>query len=175
MDIHDVGTLIWAVIVIIAVISSLMRSARRAVNRPTSTGGTPRPPRPAPPRQVFAPPPVPATPPVAATPPPVPVTVSRTVTPSAANETSPSTPLRTGSIEELRFVTAPPRIVVTTAPPPVAAEPAPIARTVTPSLSRDRGTAPAALFSNRSPIVNAIIALEVLGPPRALREWTSVV
>lgn len=161
MNLHDVGTLIWAIVVIIAVISSLMRSARRAMNRPSSTTQATQ--RPAPARQVFAPP----TPsPVAATP--------RVVIPSAASRIETPPPAAAAPI---RFTprTQPSVLIPGEAgkasgveiPPPV----------VVPSVgSRASGAdGLAMLFANRSPIVNGIIALEVLGPPRALRGWTSIV
>ncbi len=61
------------------------------------------------------------------------------------------------------------RAAVTPAVPP-AAPIVPTLRSATP-----RPLSAASVFQRGSPVVRGIIALEVLGPPRALREWSSIV
>jgi hypothetical protein len=124
MDLHDFGSLVWAIFIAIAVISSLVRSARRSAGAPQQRAApqrvaTPRPP--APPVQVYIPPPVAAQPnPVAMPPEPPPLIVPSTAA-SAAHD----------------------------------------------SYRKWHG-----LFAQGNPIVQGIVAREVFGLSRALDEWT---
>ncbi|MHB8440522.1 MAG: hypothetical protein ACYDBM_00525 [Candidatus Tyrphobacter sp.] len=63
-------------------------------------------------------------------------------------------------------------------PPPVPPAPpaqAPALATLLVSAPRRRLLSAGSVFERGSPVARGIIALEVLGPPRALREWTSIV
>jgi hypothetical protein len=137
MDLHDFGSLIWAIFILIAVISSVLRSARRTVSSARQQQPQ-RQPQQQPAQQLrqqpIAPPArqlVPQAPPVRVyVPPPVPV--------------STSVP-RWRSDERLQGAT---------------------------SQVRARSRA-ARIFGRGDAMTRGIIALEVLGPPRALRDWSA--
>lgn len=136
MGLHDFGTLIWAILIIIAVISSLTRSARRTIssaqrqqqNTQPAQRTAPTPPqvRTLTPQRTYVPPPVP----------PVIKTVSETVR------------------AETRGVERPERL-----------------RGVVSQARGRRGQT--GVFGKGDSVTRGIIALEVLGPPRALREWSA--
>lgn len=133
MDLHDLGTLIWAIVVVIAVISSVVRSAKRTIERAT------------PAQRPF----------VQAPPPPAPVAPVQAVRP-------PAPPV----------VQSAPRVVtIRRAAPAIdpTPEPAPLPVVAVPAEVPPRRSW---IFGKRGPLVQGIIALEVLGPPRSLREWT---
>lgn len=124
MDVRDFGSLIWAILIGIAVISSILRSARRAAQ---NARGLPQPPQPRVTRE--APPPV---------------------APAQLRRVSP---------------------VVPSAVKPASASGAPLRMT---SMSAPRRRAES-IFGSGPLVARGVIALEVLGPPRALREWTSII
>ncbi|HUA09185.1 MAG TPA: hypothetical protein VMA98_07925 [Candidatus Acidoferrales bacterium] len=123
---HDIGVIIWLIVVVIGVISSMRRNMRRARSAPQSQ--TPQT------RQTPQTPQIRQTP---QAPRPVPVQPA----PALQFELPPVLP------DE-----APP-------PPPVAAPPARV------------GTSPVrGMFGSSRRLVSAIIAAEVLGPPKAMQE-----
>lgn len=142
MDIHDFGGVVWAIFIAIAVISSIARSARRAGVR---LQGPVAPVEPVPPHVQRVPNVVPTV--VAPTVVMPNIVVARTIASSTAVPSAivppPVTMLRTQAVRELVSV------IPSVASTKVLAQP------------RDYIRSPAL----------GIIALEVLGPPRALQEW----
>ncbi len=145
MDLHSLGSLIWALVVVIAVISSVVRSAKRTIERSSST------------------------PPAA---PLVPAPLVRAPVPAAA----PSAPsmghgmghARTGgavvsNAAFTRGIEAPASALEAAPGLPPLPEPTPSPLRV------------GVLFGSRRPLMQGIIALEVLGPPRALHGWMPIV
>lgn len=121
MNVDNLGTLIWAFVIVIAVISSITRSVRRAQVSIRATGS---PQASAAPVPVFVPPPV------------EPVPARRRALPSVAPAAAVSAPVQVEPSEPLRAVR---------------------------------------LFRGERALVRGIVALEVLGPPRCVREWTPIV
>jgi hypothetical protein len=147
MDVRDFGTLIWAIFIIIAIISSILRSANRALK---SAQQQPQP-RPQPP------------------PPP----------PSAPEPAL--SPLRVSGVAGLRM-TAVPSAVSSVSPRTFGRETSDRGAGADAGATRPTsrgdlgGRAPVryAFTKGSSQLVQGIIALEVLGPPRALREWKPI-
>jgi len=140
MHLHDLGGIIWVIVVLLGVISSIRKNAQRARSNAPARAPVPRPqPRQATVHaQAFAMPPVVAPPPVT-TPP----------------------------------VAAPP-IAVAAPPIPVRVPPAvPLAASlplVVPVRQRI-GTSPIrGMFGGSATLVRAIVAAEVLGPPKSMQE-----
>jgi hypothetical protein len=123
---RDVATLVWVVLLVIGVISSMVASARRRMNA--------LPPRGAP----IPPPAVPA-----------------------AQAPPPQAPLRQQLVQQMKQVAGRQPVV-----PAGAATSAPAA------VGASAGRAPARrrLFPGRQGVAGAVIAAEVLGKPRALRD-----
>jgi hypothetical protein len=137
---HDIGAIVWIILVLIGVFSSLRRSARRVALRGQAPAAPPPQPPPASVVRSFAASAGMALPPVI--PPPVPV---------------------------------PPVAVRPAAPRPVAAPPAAAAPTppVHPEMGRPIGTSPIrGMFEGPATLVRAIVAAEVLGPPKSMQEQT---
>jgi hypothetical protein len=153
MDLHDFGGVIWAIFIAIAVISSIVRSARNAT-RNAQTRQTPQV------QRAQAPPLV------------IPSVASaasgvegQRVAPSAAQTRQAPRVVR---IQPSR---APAPIVIpspSTPPPSAATLRTGSARSAE---SRDRFRA-ASIFERGSPLARGIVALEILGPPRSMRDWT---
>jgi hypothetical protein len=128
--VHDLGTLVWVILVVIGVISSMVKNARKMTRQPAGASPSARP---APP-PVAAPPPVPAPRPVHA-----------------------------------QAFAMPPVIPPNPVPAPSAAsttrrEPQPIAVHAV-------GTSPIrGMFEGPATLVRAIVAAEVLGPPKSMQE-----
>lgn len=132
MDVRDFGTLIWAIFIVIAVISSILRSANRALKN---------------------------------------VQQGQQRLQSQQRPVAPSTPLTADAGRSRGTTRVPPPVpsVPVTAPKAALVE-----RRVNASRSQDGGAVPR-LFRGKRALVRGVIALEVLGPPRALREWKSIV
>lgn len=124
MDLHNFGSLIWALFILILVIQSIVRSARGAA-RSARVGQQVQPQAPP------APAPVPRRAPVRRT----------LVIPSGVSEAT--------EVEVPTRAFAPPQ-------------------------PRPRSKAES-IFGSGPLVARGIIALEVLGPPRALREWSSII
>jgi hypothetical protein len=129
---HDIGAIVWVILVLIGVISSLRKSAQRSRAR----GAASRVQQPTVRAQAFVPVPAPAAPPPPVPPPvPAPVVAAQVVA-------APSSP---------------------TPPAPVSPAQDSVARIGT---ERVRG-----MFEGAA-LVRAIVAAEVLGPPKSLQEQT---
>src|SRR5271170_1620671 len=127
---HDLGGIVWIIIVAIAVFSSIRRNVARS--RAARTPAAP-------------PAPVPA------------VQIARTVQPAQPSRSA------------MAGFAMPPVDV----PPPVA-PPAPAPRTPFVPMPTPVGTSPIrGMFGGSATLVRAIVAAEVLGPPKALQENTS--
>ncbi|MBV8491511.1 MAG: hypothetical protein JO199_13370 [Candidatus Eremiobacteraeota bacterium] len=139
---RDIGGIVWILIVVIGVVSSIVNSARRAAAQ----------------RQAQPVRPQAATPPTAVAPGiPRRIDVVRaTVSPAQAQQAPVPKP-------QPAPVAAPPPVPPA---PRVAASPAPRK----PIVDQKAGVPLAALFADRSSLVNAVIAAEVLGKPHALRD-----
>ncbi len=137
---HDVGTFVWVVLVVIGVVSSIVSNARKRAGPPAASQGAPpymvspqamppqRMPPGAPPPTVRAPPPA-----VGATPP------------------------------------AAPRRIVPVRPPSPPAQPPPAADHTLDVFRPARRHGPR-VFGGRGALVRAVIGAEVLGKPVALRD-----
>ncbi len=143
---HELGTLVWIILIVIGVVSSIAKKAREgsgAVKR-LQQRQTPRAHPPLQGQSVTGAAPVRtmAPPPVQTAPAPVPV----------------APPVQTRELIER------PPFVITTRTPPRPAVPAP-----SPQAERS-GTAGFRGMFERGNLVRAIVAAEVLGPPKALQE-----
>jgi len=153
---HDIGALIWVIIVIAGVISSIYRSARNA-RRAAAEGQQAPPSRPVrtQPRYVRPVPPPPW--PRGAVPPPA--------IPPAAGAVPAMPPIATAPpVQRPARVPQTPRAVTVPVTPPAAQHPQSVAHPQ-PQAGVLRG-----LFEDRKGLVRAVVAAEVLGPPLALRE-----
>ena len=146
MDLHDLGGLVWAIFVVIAVVSSIVRSAKRNIQQSQQLHLQRAEQRPA----QFAPQPQPAPAPPAPAPvvAPAPQRVQRFI---------------------VRDAPAPPVI------PSVAIVQARAASQANPFAVAPPRRKRENLFGPGISVVKGIVALEVLGPPRALRDWTPLV
>jgi hypothetical protein len=124
MDLHDIGGFVWAILIVFAVISSIIRSARRSIGSAQTQQ----------PRQQQM------------------QTQQQPVAPSAP--------------------VIPSRIVVKRAPTASVVAPPPPRPLIFPTAAKRKQER---LFGPGLSVVRGIVALEVLGPPRALREWTPLV
>gem|GEM_PF-2573320 len=168
MSLHDVVALIVAAVAVIGVISTIGSSAQKARDKRRQTlGGA----------GMAAP--TAARPPVA----PVPQRVARAYTQRPA--ASLPSAQRAGSALPVPPVSGPPPAMTAPAPPPPIVAPAPPPPIVsTPRIVADhdvlqqpslRTGVLRGLFEDRRNLVRAVVAMEVLGPPIALREqapWT---
>jgi hypothetical protein len=146
---HDFGVLIWILLLIIGMVSSIRRSAQRQ--------------RPGPP-QALRPMAPPQMPPQAVRPlPPLP---------------TPSQPVRMPQPVRIPRAAAPPPLAQPAqpapapVPPPIVAAP-PLAPHQPAHVARSGSGAIRGMFEGSATLVRAIVASEVLGPPLALREHTT--
>jgi len=146
---HDFGVLIWIILVLIGVVSSIRKNAQRARSQ-------------APPRQAAPPPrPVPVPPPVPA-PQPVPMGLHRLLV-TASGPVVPAQPIAPAA-----GMPGPPVIpVAAPRPSPVVAPAQPVHAPV------GTGAIRGMFGGGGATLVRAIVAAEVLGPPRAFGEQTS--
>lgn len=136
---HDIGGIVWIIVVVIAVISSIRRNAMRARNAQRA-------------REAPAPTPAPVRAPI-----PVPP-------PAAPSRLAMSGFAMPPIDAPIPVVTAAAR-----APRPVAPTPPPF----TPFMPARVGTSPIrGMFEGGATLVRAIVAAEVLGPPKAMQENT---
>jgi hypothetical protein len=133
---HDIGGLIWIVLVIIGVVTSISRSARRSVAQRT-------------------------------------VTTYHTV--PAPQRLAPAAEVRPEVVAELENIIRQSQATPRPAPAPAAPPKPPPAANLPPPPVRTMVSVPARpsraekLFGDRSSVVRAVIAAEVLGKPLALR------
>jgi hypothetical protein len=132
---HDVGAIIWLILVLIGVISSVRKNARRAAQQ---RSGTP--------------------PPGGMRPPPAPVPVI-------------AQPVRAQAFAAPPAVVPPPVPAPTVAPAPAAVAP-PAAPVTLPSEANVRPELFRGMFEGPATLVRAIVAAEVLGPPKSMQEQT---
>jgi hypothetical protein len=127
MDLHDLGGIVWAIFIVIAVISSIVRSAKRSMGSAQMQ-----------PQQQQ-------------------MQVQQQV--QTQQRVAPSAPPS-------------PRVVVKRAPTATVVMPPPPRPLIFPTAAARKHER---LFGPGLSVVRGIVALEVLGPPRALREWTPLV
>ena len=154
---RDIGGLIWVILVIIAIFSSVRKSIRQATQATDAQGRPAVPPRPVvPPRQA-----VPLRP--AAEAPVTPLQRALQLSPVIVSVVEPPAP----------SLIVPPQAPVTPAPAPARATPATPPHDPFHAESIQRRPSSGLLggiFEDKNAILRAVVAAEVLGKPKALQE-----